>query len=606
MLPALKNEGKTTIAKLFSDFLQYLDVYGFGLQWHFLEITGALLASKGVDGCEKLLKKIPGGNGGVFFIDEAYQLVSKNNPQGSSVLDYLLGEMEKLKGRVVFAFAGYKTDMEAFFAYNEGIRSRMPFVFNFKDYDEDQLLAILKSQLQAKYGASMKIQEISGRSSDFLLRLVARRISRSRDTPGFGNARTVENTLSQINRQFSGRLERENQAHSRRESKTLPDYFYLTEEDMLGPRNTAGLRDNKAWTELQAMTGLEKVKKTVSSLIELIQVNRQRELQDLAPLECNLNRVFLGNPGTGKTTVAKLYGQILVDLGMLSNGEVIVKNPSDFIGSALGGSQANTKQILEATKGKVLVIDEAYMLNQNTSKNGATDHVDPYKSDVIGTLVAEVQGKAGDDRCVLLLGYKDKMEDMFRESNEGLQRRFQLQDAFDFEDFTADQMREIWRSKTKQLGIECEPGVEEVVMEIIERQRHKMNFGNAGEVDNLLESAKTRCLQRRLQGTQNHGTPSTVNLSNASQYSFIGDVRLAKSDIDPEFDRLIQAGRDIDGLFKETIGCDQIKEKIKGYSKSAQSCKETDWEVRNIIPMTFIFKGPPGNVSLLTSIRTWN
>ncbi|EMR68231.1 putative stage v sporulation protein k protein [Eutypa lata UCREL1] len=404
--------------------------------------------------------------------------------------------------------------MEAFFGHNPGIRSRIPFLFQFEDYDEDQLLAILKSQVQTKYG---------------------------------------------------------------------------------------GLKNNKAWTELQAMTGLDKVKETVSSLIQLIEVNRIREFQDLPPLECNLNRVFLGNPGTGKTTVAKLYGQILVDLGMLSNGEVVVKNPSDFIGSALGGSQANTKQILEATKGKVLVIDEAYMLNQNTSKNGATEHVDPYKSDVIGTLVAEVQGKAGDDRCVLLLGYKDKMEDMFRDGNEGLQRRFQLQDAFNFEDFTADQMIAIWRFKTKKLGIECEPGVEDVAMEIIERQRNKMNFGNAGEVDNLLDGAKARYLQRSTQGvsTQGASTQSVNTGSTSTPYTFTGMMRLAKSDIDPEFDRVVQAGHDIDGLFSGTIGCDQIKETIKGYSKIATSSKETGIDVQ--VPMTFIFKGPPGTGKTTTA-----
>lgn len=545
-----------------------------------------------------MLKKIPDRNGGVFFIDEAYQLVNKNNPQGSSVLDYLLGEMEKLKGRVVFAFAGYKADMEAFFGHNPGIRSRIPFLFQFEDYDEDQLLAILKSQVQTKYGGTMQIQVITGRPADFLLRLVARRISRTRDTPGFGNARAVENTLSRIDRQLSRRLEKERQTYHRRKSIAYPVYFNMTEEDMLGPRISAGLKNNKAWTELQAMTGLDKVKETVSSLIQLIEVNRIREFQDLPPLECNLNRVFLGNPGTGKTTVAKLYGQILVDLGMLSNGEVVVKNPSDFIGSALGGSQANTKQILEATKGKVLVIDEAYMLNQNTSKNGATEHVDPYKSDVIGTLVAEVQGKAGDDRCVLLLGYKDKMEDMFRDGNEGLQRRFQLQDAFNFEDFTADQMIAIWRFKTKKLGIECEPGVEDVAMEIIERQRNKMNFGNAGEVDNLLDGAKARYLQRSTQGvsTQGASTQSVNTGSTSTPYTFTGMMRLAKSDIDPEFDRVVQAGHDIDGLFSGTIGCDQIKETIKGYSKIATSSKETGIDVQ--VPMTFIFKGPPGKVSL--------
>ncbi len=459
-----------------------------------MEVTGASLASKGIQGCETLLNTIQSFHAGVIFIDEAYQLVNKNNAQGASVLDYLLGEMEKNRGKIVFVFAGYKKDMEAFFAHNEGIRSRIPFIFDFQDYDEEQLLQILRLQLKAKYGDQMKIETKTGRSSDFLLRLIARRISRTRDTPGFGNARAVENALSQMDRRLAGRLERERNAFDRYTPTSYINYFYMNEEDMLGPRGTPELKDNKAWTELKAMVGLEKVKKTIEGLIQLIQTNRKRELRDLPPLECNLNRVFLGNPGTGKTTVAKLYGQILVDLGMLSNGEVVVKNPSDFVGNVIGASQANTKQILEATKGKVLVIDEAYMLNQSNEKDGLKGNSDPFKADVIGTIVAEVQGKAGEDRCIILLGYKDKMEDMFRSSNEGLQRRFQLQDAFEFEDFTPDQLLQIWRYKCKGMGIIYEPDVEKVAAEILERLRYKMNFGNAGEIDNLLDTAKRRYL----------------------------------------------------------------------------------------------------------------
>ncbi|KAK7750716.1 hypothetical protein SLS62_007416 [Diatrype stigma] len=569
--------GKTTIARLYSEFLQSLEIYGTLPQWHFLETSGALLANQGVPGCEKLLGKIPAGHGGVLFVDEAYQLVSDKSSQGRSALDHLLVEMENLRGRVVFVFAGYKKSMDAFFAYNEGIRERVPLVFDFKDYDEQQLLQILRSKVKAKYSI-MTFEVIDDHPGDFLLQLVARRLSRTRNTPGFGNARAVENALFQIDRRFSERLERERQAHARGEYAHFPSYFHMLEEDVLGPRTTNGLKNNKAWIELEAMIGLEQVKKSISSLIKLIQTNRTRELSDLAPLECNLNRVFLGGPGTGKTTVAKLYGQILVDLGMLSNGEVVVKDPSDFISGHVGGSQVQAKQILEATKGKVLVIDEAYMLNPNTENNGGTGHKDPFKSDVIGTIVAEVQGKAGDDRCILLLGYKDKMEAMFRDCNEGFQRRFRLQDAFEFEDYTAEQMREIWRSKCKQLQIECGTGVEDVAMEIVERQRNKMNFGNAGEIDNLLEGAKSRCIER-VHGTSSH---------------FGGIVKLDKSDIDPDFDRAMNAGRDIEALFKGVVGCDEIKEKIKGYSKMFKTAQEVGENLQERIPMTFIFKGPPG------------
>ena len=169
-------------------------------------------------------------------------------------------------------------------------------------------------------------------------------------------------------------------------------------------------------------------------------MNYQRELEEKSPITTSLNRVFLGNPGTGKTSVAKLYGQILADLGLLSNGEgersysvervqtmltffiiVVIKNPADFIGSVLGESESNTKNILNTTVGKVLIIDEAYMLY--SGNGGAGNQSDMYKTAVIDTMVAEVQSVPGEDRCVLLLGYEDEIRTMFQNVNSGLSRR---------------------------------------------------------------------------------------------------------------------------------------------------------------------------------------
>ena len=150
--------------------------------------------------------------------------------------------------------------------------------------------------------------------------------------------------------------------------------------------------------------------------------------------EVSLNRIFLGNPGTGKTTVARLYGQILKSLGLLSVGEVVLATPSDLIGSALGQSEEKTNALLDKSQGCVLVIDEAYGLDPTNSGSfasvggpaGGGGGGDPFKTAVIDTLVSRVQGDAGADRCVLLLGYRKEMERFIRRGNPGLARRFQL------------------------------------------------------------------------------------------------------------------------------------------------------------------------------------
>ena len=144
----------------------------------------------------------------------------------------------------------------------------------------------------------------------------------------------------------------------------------------------------------------------------------------------------------------------------------MVKNPADFVGSVLGESEKNTKAILKATEGKVLIIDEAYMLGCSRGIGQASD---PYKAAVVDTIVAEVQSTPGENRCVLLLGYTAQMEEMFRNTNPGLSRRFPLDDAFLFEDFDDEQLREILELKLRKQGLDATTEAKDVAIEVLAR-----------------------------------------------------------------------------------------------------------------------------------------
>lgn len=110
--------------------------------------------------------------------------------------------------------------------------------------------------------------------------------------------------------------------------------------DLVGPPPSTALENSKAWRGLQEMVGLKTVKDFLKSLVHRLQINHDRKIAEKPIVEYSLNRIFLGNPGSGKTTVAKYYGQIMVDIGLLSDAEVVVKTPSDFIGQYIGESEA--------------------------------------------------------------------------------------------------------------------------------------------------------------------------------------------------------------------------------------------------------------------------
>ena len=301
--------GKTTVARLYAGFLASVGALPGA---KFVETTGAKLANEGVKECQKILDDLLVAGGGAVFIDEAYQLTSGNSSGGLAVLDFLLPEVENLTGKVVFILAGYNRDMEAFFAHNPGLPSRFPRKIQFADYEDHELLKIFQYGIEQKCKLRMQLEDGIG---GLYCRIISRRIGRGRGKHGFGNARAVENALSRVTDRQAKRIE------TQRRAGNLPDDFWLTREDLIGPEPSGVLKDNKSWKALQQMIGLSSVKESISALFDSLTYNYQRELDELPIMDFSLNKVFLGSPGTGKTTVAKLYGRILADIGMLSMDE---------------------------------------------------------------------------------------------------------------------------------------------------------------------------------------------------------------------------------------------------------------------------------------------
>lgn len=238
---------------------------------------------------------------------------------------------------------------------------------------------------------------------------------------------------------------------------------------------------------------------------------------------------------------------------------------------------------------------------------------------MVDTIVSEVQSVPGEDRCVLLLGYEDEMRALFQNSNPGLSRRFPISNAFHFKDFDDDELLQILTLKLKQQDLGASAKAMEVAIRVLSRARNGLNFGNGGEVENLLGRAKSNYESRKpkqvtteapalhtLQGVKTAlGFGSTVKAPTIATDFAAADYIFEPEDFDPDWDRMsVKAGINLQDLFKGVLGCDAMIDKLKGYIDVAKGMRAQDLDPFGEIPMNFVFKGPPGRLSICPKRQT--
>lgn len=438
---------------------------------------------------------------------------------------------------------------------------------------------------------------------------------RSEKTLEEAGSRTSDEAKEELSKKDKKAPEKDNKASdegkekpSKADEKPPPEGILLIAEDIIGPEPTDTRFQSEACKELEKMVGLDDVKKAIGSLLNRARTNYHRELLGKEPLRSSLNRVFLGPPGTGKTTVAKLYGKIVAEIGLLSTKEVLFTSPGDFIGQYIGQSEAKTSQIMDSSLGKVLIIDEAHMFYHG-SRPGTSDSSDEFRLACLDIIISQVHNTPGEDRCVILLGYPDMMEEMFQKANPGLRRRFPLEEAFRFNDYDDKRLNEILRHKMAREEIAADEPAMEVAAEVLRRARDRPNFGNGGDVDNLLSQAKARFrervqMQKAATAAADSPDPNAVVKEipeeEASAAKDLADeeeevaITLEREDFDPEWDRGTRASQKCRALFDGLIGFDGVIDKFQGYQRMAANMRLKGKDPKDTIPFTFVFKGPPG------------
>ena len=413
--------GKTAVARIIAKIF-----YAFGLletpavvEAHRADLVGEYLGATAI----KTNELVDSALGGVLFIDEAYSLVNEGDGQGdrfgNEAVQALLKRAEDDRDDLIIILAGYEKQMESFLATNPGLTSRFAIRVKFPGYLPAELLALADAALERR-------GELLDPDARPVLWRMFEDVGRRRLADELGNGRFVRSLLEKAGQARDVRVMSAPDEPSSNDLVTiegadLERAFTELTSRFRGYSETPSLES--ALAELDALIGLEPVKRQVHEITAQLKVARLRDRQGLASQPPARHFVFTGPPGTGKTTVARILGRIFAALGLLVRPSVVEAHRADLVGEHLGSTAIKTNKLVDSALGAVLFIDEAYSLYNDGYSGG-----DAFGSEAVQTLLK----RAEDDRdrlVIVLAGYTPDM-DRFLRSNPGLASRFSVRIGF--------------------------------------------------------------------------------------------------------------------------------------------------------------------------------
>ncbi len=538
--------GKTMIARMVAKYLKAIGVLSSG---QLREVTRADLVGQYIGQTAQLTAQVIRSSiGGVLLIDEAYSLYrDKNDIFGLEAVDALVKGMEDNRDDLVVILAGYEKEIGELLKANPGLKSRFPNRINFEDYTPSELYHI------SLITARNKGYRIDSECEDGLLKLFEK--SQIKGKNDNGNGRLVRNMVEAAILKQSRRIVQDHTV----------DLELLTKADFeFDETNNFDLE-----TELSKIIGLSKVKDFVRTQHKLLIAQEKRRKADLkVDTTQSLNMIFSGNPGTGKTTIARVVADMFKQMGILKSGHLVETNKRGLVAEYVGQTARKTEEIFQKALGGVLFIDEAYAITNDGSSFG---------QEAIDTLIKLIEDYRG-EILVILAGYEKEMKD-FLKANSGLESRFPLR--INFPDYSVDELFQIGLKMIESRGfVFTDASVNLFKEQIHNLQKHSnVHSGNGRMIRNYIDE---------LVRNQSSRIAISDVASNEMNVILPEDIVVKKAD---------NIRFDIEKEFENVIGLEVVKNYMRSLNarlRMQEERRKLGLQVDETQTRHMIFKGNPG------------
>ena len=553
--------GKTTIARKLGEILSAIGYLDSG---HVVEVDRAKMVSPYQGETPKVVDRLcDKAMGGILFVDEAYTLAplshsGERDNQGAQALEKLMKRMEDDRGKFVVIAAGYRNEMDNLFRINPGFKSRFNYFLNIEDYSPEQLYQIMMVFANEKH-------YIMSPQAEAKAKACIKQMYESRDKD-FANGRTMRSLFDEICKKQAQRLQYG-------DISTLSDAELMTIEDGDIPFEAPTAVDyTECLQKLDGLVGLSAVKKEISNLAAFLNLQIKRGESNTFQ---GKHYVFTGNPGTGKTTVARIMADVFKTLGILSRGQLVEADRAKLVAGYSGQTAIKTNQLIDSAMGGVLFIDEAYTLRSNDG--------DSFGAEAIDTLLKRLEDDRGRFICIVA-GYTNQMHD-FIDSNPGLKSRFTQ--TIHFDDYTPDELTQIFLNLAAAKNFTISDETRSAIHRQFEQLylRRDKNFGNAREARRIFDEAVEKQSQRLV------GLMSDPGFKEEDMYSLTtDDLPMAQNEKARPLDEVLNELDDF-------VGMRQVKNSIRRLAVQSMFMKQRAalgaGNVQQMV-MNFVLTGNPG------------